>query len=67
MESVTEKIDRLEKELADTKLMLKGANNTIAAIERMIPGWEAYRDLPDALQCLIADLKRGYRYEKRGC
>lgn len=44
-----EEIEALEARISELEFELKGANAVIAEIERLLPGWERYRDLADAL------------------
>ncbi len=44
-------------ERGDTALMLRGANLTIAEIEKRFPNWESFRDLVDCIDCTLHDLR----------
>lgn len=43
-----------EGKLKEAEALLRGASLTIEAIEKLVPNWTAYRDLPEAVEMALS-------------
>jgi transcription elongation factor Elf1 len=44
----------LAAKLKEAEELLRGATLTVEAIERLVPNWKAYRDLPEAVEMALS-------------